>query len=241
MSETTHLKGFVLARENYKEDDQIIFFYSQEVGKIEIFVRGGRKINSKLLPVIAEPFAFLNLVTVKGGFRTHLIGGETKEHFYEILKNDFKAIKTGILLKKVNRLIKHQPDKKIFFLIYQFLRRINEISADKIAIINSAFLIKILAFLGYRPELKVCLFCRKKPVNQELFFDFNKGGIFCQNHGLEIDNYQARLRISQNVLDILQKLLYQDFNFLAKEKFQLKDFQNAETIVKKFFEWHLES
>ncbi len=78
MSRTQHLLGVILAKENWRENDQVISFYSQESGKLEVFVRGARKINSKLAPLISEPFALLDLVVVPGKNHTHLIGGEVK-------------------------------------------------------------------------------------------------------------------------------------------------------------------
>ena len=239
MSRTRHLLGIVLAKENWRENDQIISFYSQESGKVEILVRGARKINSKLAPLVSEPFALLDLVIVSGKNHAHLIGGEVKEHFKEIGKEERKIIQTNALLKRINQLIKTQPDKKIFSLILKFLRKINQLPLNKIQIVNNAFLIKFLAFLGYCPEVKTCLFCHQTPQEKELFFNLDKGGIVCLKHDLEDNQNNQSLKINQNVLETLQKLLYKDFDSLIKQEFIQKDLQTAGQIIKKFFDWHL--
>jgi len=239
MSRTQHLRGIVLAKENWRENDRIISFYSQESGKLDIFVRGACKINSKLAPLISEPFALLDLVVAPGKNHVHLIGGEIKEHFKNIIKEEQKIIQTNTLLKRINQLIKPQPDKKIFLLILKLLKTINQIPLNKVRIINHAFLIKFLAFSGYCPEIKICLVCHQTPQEEEVIFNLEKGGIVCLKHNLDDNINNQQIRINIKVLRVLQKLLYQDFNFLLQQNFVQKDLQIAEKVVKLFFNWHL--
>ncbi|MBU4369839.1 DNA repair protein RecO [Patescibacteria group bacterium] len=247
MSRTRHLLGIVLAKENWRENDQIISFYSQESGKLEILVRGARKINSKLAPLISEPFALLDLVVAQGKNYTHLIGGEVKERFKNIITEEQKIIQTNTLLKRINQLIKPQLDKKIFLLILKFLKKINQIPLNKIRIINHAFLIKFLAFSGYCPEIKICLVCHQIPQGEEIIFNLEKGGIVClpcQQAGLKykLDDNQnnQQIKITKQTLNVLQKFLYQDFNSLIQQNFVQKDLQVAEKVIKLFFNWHLD-
>ena len=239
MSRTQHLLGIVLAKENWRENDRIISFYSQESGKLEIFVRGACKINSKLAPLISEPFALLDLVVAPGKSHTHLIGGEVKERFKNIITEEQKIIQTNTLLKRINQLIKPQPDKKIFFLILKFLKTINQIHLNKTRIINHAFLIKFLAFSGYCPEIKNCLVCYQMPKEEKIIFNLEKGGIICLKHNLEDNTNNQQIRINIKALKVLQKLLYQDFDSLIQQKFIQKDLQIAEKVIKLFFSWHL--
>jgi len=246
MSRTRHLLGIVLAKENWRENDQIISFYSQESGKSKIFVRGACKINSKLAPLISEPFALLDLVVVTGKNHTHLIGGEVKEHCKNIITEEKKIIKTNTLLKQINLSIKSQPDKKIFLLILKFLKTIDQAPLNKIRIINHAFLIKFLAFSGYCPEIKTCLVCSHVPQEEEIIFNLEKGGIICLpcwqaglKHGLEDNINNQQIRINVKALIVFQKLLYQDFKSLIQQNFVQSDFQIVEKVIKLFFNWHL--
>ncbi|MDD4996203.1 MAG: DNA repair protein RecO [Patescibacteria group bacterium] len=240
MSNTRHLSGIVFKKENYRENDQIIFFYSQEEGKVEILMRGGRKINSKLAPIVAEPFALLDLVVVSGRNNFHLIGGAVKKSFKGIFKSNRKTIQVNNLFRRIDQLIKTQSDQKIFSLILKFLEKINYLSEQKTMFISNAFLIKFLAFLGYCPEIKKCLFCNKIPKGKEIIFSPKKGGIICLKHKLELDTETKGTKISQEVLNILQKLLYRDFDSLINQDFEYKNFLMADKILKEFFYWRLE-
>lgn len=239
MSVTHHLSGFILNRENKRENDLVISFYSREKGKIHVLVRGAKKINSKLTPIIAEPFSFLNLTIVQGKIN-HLIGGEKRERFPEILKQEKKLIPLNILFFQINKIIKSESDLKIFSLIYKFLKVINKIKEENTLLIMNAFLIKFLSFLGYCPEIKRCLVCGKIPKSKEILFSLNKGGIICEKHYKKTEEESDEIiKIKLKDLEILQKLLYQDFNSLLKQSFFQKDLKRAEMVIKKFFIWHL--
>ncbi len=241
MSQNGYLSGVVLQIKNFQESDKLISFYSREYGKIEVLVRGCRKIKSKLAPIVSEPFALLNLKVVKGKSHYHLIGGEVKERFRDILGSYEKISQINILFLRINNLLKlKKPDSKILFLINKFLRKVSQSPQKKIQIISSAFLIKFLSFLGYRPEIKHCLVCQEKPRGKELFFDLDKGGIVCLKHNSAEDQKQEKIKISQGVLQILQKLLYKDFDFLQKENFIAVDLEIVQKVIGEFYRWHAE-
>jgi len=240
MSGTNRLLGIVLNKINYLENDQIIDFYTLEKGKVEILVRGGRKINSKLAPIIAEPFTLLVLTVADGKNYFHLIGGEKKQRFLGILKRKSQSFKLHSLFKKINQLIKSEPDKKVFSLIIRFLEVIDQSPEIKFLALNNAFLIKFLSFLGYRPEIRKCLICQKEIRALKMFFNFRKGGTICLRHPFDKDFEKTEaMIIDQTLLNILQKLLYQNFNFIIKDSFQETDLKKTGNLIKKFFIWHL--
>ena len=240
MSATNRLLGIVLNKINYLENDQIIDFYTLERGKVEILVRGARKINSKLAPIISEPFTLLILTVADGKNYFHLIGGEKKQRFLGILKRKSQSFKLYSLFKKIDQLIKSEPDKKVFSLIIRFLETIDESPEMNFLAVYNAFLIKFLSFLGYRPEIRKCLICQKEIKQDKMFFNFKKGGIVCSHHPFEKDFEKTEvIIINQALLTVLQKLLYQNFNFIIKGGFQETDLKKSGNLIKKFFLWHL--
>ncbi|MDA2935872.1 DNA repair protein RecO [Patescibacteria group bacterium AH-259-L05] len=238
MSSDEYITGVVLQTRDYKESDRIVYVYSQEYGKVEVLVRGARKIISKLAPLVAEPFALVRLKVVKGKAYYHCIGGEVQERFYNIGKRYSTMTSIAELFNKINAIVKkYKSDAKIFSLLITFLQKANTPSQEKITILIPAFLIKFLAFLGYRPEIRMCVVCRSKELETDLFFDFKKGGIVCKKHGS--DNEEKK-EISSSVLYILQQLLYKKLDFLVQQKFSKKDLRLAVDIINQFYQWQLE-
>ncbi len=240
ISKTQHLDGLILSRKNWLENDRILSFYSKEEGKVDILARSSRKIESKLSPTVSEPFALLRVTVASGRKFFHLIGVETKQHFKKILKSEAKLIKVNSVFNQIDKLIEFQKkDAKIYFLAAKFLETVEKIPEIKLKIISSAFLIKFLAFSGYKPEIRHCLNCHQEPKEGLNYFVFSRGGIVCAKHLEDPDNLEQKEKINQKTLKVLQKLLYCNFSSLAADTFFKNEIDSAENIIVKFFNWHL--
>ncbi|OQX71708.1 DNA repair protein RecO [Candidatus Parcubacteria bacterium 4484_255] len=242
MSISKHLSGVILKERNIGENDKFITFYSQEQGKVEILVRGVRKINSKLNPIISARFSFLDLVVIKGKNFYRLIDGETQEKFRELIKDYQKILLLNDIFKKVDELLKFQKtDEKILALILEFLRRMDRLPVNKALPLSAAFLIKLLAFVGYCPELRYSSVCQKSLSAKQIFFDLNKGIIICSQHKSSLVLNDAKIKLSQNCLEILRIFLYKDFSYLEKFDAKKQEFFKIWELVNKFLKWQTES
>lgn len=238
MSSDEYITGVVLQTRDYKEFDKIIYFYSQEYGKGEVLVRGARKITSKLAPLIAEPFVLVRLKVVKGKAHYHLIGGEVQERFKNIYTNYVKMNGVASVFNCINAIVKkYNPDAKIFSLLIAFLRKANTIPQEKITILMSAFLIKFLSFLGYRPEVRHCILCQRREFEKYIFFDFKKGGVVCKSHDSDGEN---KKEVRMSALTLLQELLYKRFDYVLEKEFSKKDIQLVSKIINQFYQWQLD-
>lgn len=239
------IQGIILEIRDWRENDRIVSFYTRDLGKIRVLVRSAKKITSKLSGGLAQPFTLLELSVVQGRNFYHLIGSRKIQEFSRIFKDYKKSILCLEVLSKMDYLLKlRHTDLKIFDLLFKFLEKINKSSEKKIDLLKYAFLIKLISLMGYQPVIKKCLICRKslKQLNQEdYFFHLKKGGIIClncQNKETEID-FQQEIKISLSVQQILEKLLYLDFNDILRQKFQTITFKQTEQVIEKFLHWYL--
>jgi len=233
---TEHLLGFVLAIENFRVNDLNLIFFSRERGKIKILVKGARKLKSKLR-WLTQFFSLNELVIVPGKRNVYLIGGEEKKVFLNIPLSLEKITNSYLILNKLNDFTPWlKPNENIFLLILKTLSEINNLPEEKSLLFALAFIIKFISFLGFKPELKQCLFCRKFPQADFVFFDFKEGGIVCSDCQ---KNKDQQLKLPQEVLKVLQKLLYKDYQFLAREKFSREDLLIIKNILQKFLAWRL--
>jgi len=237
---SNHLSGIILKERNVRENDKFITFYSQEQGKVEILVRGARKINSKLNPIISARFSFLDLVVIKGKNFYRLIDGKTQEQFKELIKDYQKILLLNNIFKKIDELFRFQKaDYKTSSLILEFLRRMDRLPIKKALPLAAAFLIKLLAFAGYCPELKYCSICQKSPSTKQVFFDLNKGSVICSQHKLPPILNGDRIEISLNCLEILRTFLYQDFSYLEKCNIKKQEFLKIWELINQFLKWQI--
>ncbi|MGC9048941.1 MAG: DNA repair protein RecO [Patescibacteria group bacterium] len=233
------VSAIVLNVRDHRENDRIITCYTRQLGKIEILVRSAKKITSKLAPFSSGLYSLINLVIEPGKNYYHLIGGEIKKYFNNINNDYEKNIRVGQILNIFNKITKPaKPDDRLFDLTVKTLEKIDTLPKIKVEIFIYAFLIKFLSLLGYKPEIKKCLICQKIP-SAKVNFDINRGGIICLKCSTSVDKSEINIQMTDKVLNLLQNLLYKNFDFLEKLNFKSTDFIIVKNVIDKFLEWHL--
>jgi len=234
------VQAIVLQSRSYKDYDRIITCYTRELGKIEILVRSAQKLNSKLAPLTSGLYAILVLKVEPGKNHYHLLGGEVKKYFKNILSNYRETWQVGRLLSGADEIIKlEKPHRQIFELLVKFLERMNVKSSRDKEILFYAFLIKFLSLLGYQPEIKKCVFCHRQPKSSgKIYFDLAHGGLVCAE--CVTKKHHSSILINEAAIDVLKKILFRRFDQLEREKIAKTDFRRAKVIINRFFKWHLQ-
>lgn len=192
--------GFVIKKYDFREYDRIYTVYTEELGKVPIFVRSARKIKSKLAPGL-ENFNEVRLNFIKGRIFNHLSGWSTVLANSKILRETEKIEATYDCLYLLDRLIKEEePDRNIFELVKEVVGTINFPSFLPLSKgelegvlhkIKIYFFWRLVDLLGYRPQLDSCAFCGNliKGENKELRFNITDNIIICRQcagHGMAI-------------------------------------------------------
>ncbi len=232
-----HASGFILRMRDFRENDKTMSVYTDQFGKIEILVRGAKRLTSKLAGK-CQPFVLLDLTVSPGRFYWHLIGLASRQLFREIWLDRIRLkIGSKILLAVDSYLRLEKKDLKIFKLIFSALAVLNLISPVKAHLILESFLIKMVGLLGYQPNLKSCVFCQKKDSPKLKFFHLSKGGLICETCQ---NKFGDRLPFSQEALKILFQMMNEKFAFWLKAPLPEKKFvSEAKEIINQFVIWHL--
>ncbi len=232
----SYVLGFVLRINDFRESDKIINIYTDKFGKIEVLVRGGKRLTSKLAGK-CQPFVLLELFLSSGRFFWHLIGLEIRQLFKNIWRDKNKIeIGTKIILATDSYLQPGKADIKIFKLIFNALVVLNFISSDKSRLVLVSFLIKLADLLGYQPNFKGCIICQKKDLSELKFFHFEKGGLICRT-------CQAKFKgetISPETVSLLSQMKNKKFAFWLKAALpEEKVLEETEKTIDQFIKWHL--
>jgi DNA repair protein RecO (recombination protein O) len=157
-------KSFILSKIDLGEADQIIFLYTKEFGKLEILAKGVRKITSKLKPAV-ELFCLSNIEFVQGKNYKTLTDASIINKFKNI-KNDLVRFKVIYQISDlINDLIKNQEqDARIWNLILRTFYIIDkkEVSTEKTPLLYYYFFWRLVALLGYYPEISKCKIYEKE-------------------------------------------------------------------------------
>ncbi|MEI7451995.1 MAG: DNA repair protein RecO [Candidatus Falkowbacteria bacterium] len=214
MDETFNDKAIILKREPYKEVDSRVFVYTLDRGKLELITRGTQRSGSKLVAHI-EPLNLVDIMIISGRTKKY-IGSAVARDCQTTIKSDYnKILWAGNAVAVFNTLVREDhPDADLFYLLQEFLAAMAK--ADNMEELFAGYFdLKLLALLGYRPELNNCLVCNQKIVSGKNHFVFSRGGLICDKCFIEVRAASLSTLVSDNCLKLMRQVLLVDFEALG--------------------------
>lgn len=215
--ETFQTKAIVLSRQDFRENDLRIVFYTEKKGKLDLVARGAKKQLAKMAGHL-EPFCLANIM-IAPGKQYNYVGSVVAIDSFLRLKNDFNKLEiAGKAIQKINTLIKfEQTDAQIFYLLEKFLVILDNLKNQNLAILLNAFYLKLISILGYKPKLCNCGNCEQKITPQGNFFSLSQSAIICSQCAKNL-NYKKSSPISDNAIKLLRLSLNSRFEKILKIK-----------------------
>lgn len=244
-------QGIILKRADIREADRMYSAYTEDGGKVSVLAKGAGKIRSKMAGHL-EPFSFSSLMIAPGKNVNHLAGASLIKDFPRLRASWEKLAAAGRGLDTVDRLTRwEQPAPEIFNLLLSFLEKL-EASEDgqNYNFIFAAFAIKLLALLGYAPELYRCVVCKKKITPEKIFFSAEQGGLVCPvcaaakftSDEAEQDRkeiYSARLT-SPEAVKVLRLFLKKSSSFSGRIKANKKSLQEVIGLAEEYLGYYFD-
>jgi DNA repair protein RecO (recombination protein O) len=232
--------GIVLARRDWREADQIITLYTQELGKREALARGVKKITAKNSPFL-EPGSLVEAEAVAGREQALLTSVEPVSLWPGIRPSLPKIICAATMLATVECLTPvGEPDEPVFTLLREALTQLN--GAKEITpLFLAAFWFRLAVALGFGPELERCVHCGA--TRSFTGFDVAAGGVVCracQVRDNSESNTKARtiISLSASFLDFLATVVRGSWEDVFNVKFSLSEAKKMLTLAKNFLAFH---
>ena len=224
MTENKTTLAIVLKRQDYRENDSLVVFYTKEYGKQVLIARGTKKQSSKLAGHI-EPLNLVNLMIVNGKGRNYVGGISSKQSFLD-LKEDLNNLHWAFLgISWLIQLIsvEGEADERLFTLLNNYLTTLNQASSgdskkEEGELAFAVFSFRMLAIIGYEPQTKNCLNCRQELKPEFNYFDLQNGGLLCpdcynKNQQINIESY---FKMSVASIQLL-RFIFDNNQFLGKK------------------------
>ena len=210
-------QAFTFQKRDTNETDRIFSVFSGDYGRLDLFAKAIRKINSKLKGGI-NIFSLSDIEFIQGKNRKTLTDASMAEKFNNIINNPQKfniAIKIGEVLD--NFLKGEEKDGEIFSLLSEMFYELNNerTSDSKASFLYYYFLWNFLSLQGYRPEVINCADCRKKLLPCGISFSFKEGGILCEDCS-KLD--ETAQKINSDIVKILRLIFKKDWLVISKLK-----------------------
>ncbi len=193
------------------ESDKIIVMYSKEKGLLRGIAKGVKKTTSRLggrMDLLVANKMMLN----KGRNLDTICQAEALNTFLN-LRSDMNKLFYAMYCSETvaNFGTENDPNsEEIYDLFYTFLESISN-AKTKVQVMLSVirFQLKIMDITGYSLELNECVKCLKPPLNNDIYFSVEQGGILC---GKCAEDIYKKVKMPYKIKEFLNTLLKSGFN-----------------------------
>lgn len=230
--------GIVLKERSVGEQDKFIDILTREYGVIELSVKGAKKINGKSSNS-SQLFAYSRFCIQKRGSRFYLNSAEPIHIFYD-LRTSLSAISLASYFAEVLRFCCTEESSGNGDVMRLFLNSLHYLEKNlrSEAMLKSLFEFRLMAEIGYMPDIVGCRGCGIYEA-EKLFFDVANGFFMCGECFEEEEFFSEEtnnfLGISLPVLNAVRHIVLTDFDRLFN--FKLSD--SAQSVLSQLSESYL--
>ncbi len=226
----------VLRHSNWGEADRLLVLYTREQGKLRAIAKGARKVTSRKAGHL-EPFTHVTLQLAKGRDLLIVTQAETVNAFLPLHDDLIKTGYAAYIVELLDRFIYEEegPNPSLFKLLIESLDRIEKDTEAWLAV--RYYEMRLLDFLGFRPQLFQCANCGREIQAEDQFFSFTAGGVICPRCGRGLPNLHPISLEALKYLRHFQRSSYRD-SFRARPSLEVQ--KETEALMQDYFTYLLE-
>ena len=204
-SRTYRAEAIVLRAVDLGEADRILVLFTRHFGKVHVIAKGIRRATSRMAGH-AEPLTHATYQLARGRELDVLTGAEARA-IYPALREDLGRIAAGwYCAELIDRFtVERAPAAPLFDLLETALRHLD--AGFAAPLVCRWFDLHLLDRSGFRPELALCVSCRKPLEERENAWNAASGGALCESCA----HVSSGFSLSVRALKSLRYLLVSDF------------------------------
>lgn len=151
---TVLTEAYVLKKKLRGDFDRQYVLLTKELGKVNALAKSASKPTSKLAPHL-EFFCLVEVMLAPGVSFYRLAGAKIKCAHRQLNRNLFKSVLANVFFELVDLLLlEKNQEERIFFLVQEFLEKLDSVDNGRGAIIVfNKSLFQLLTISGYEPPL----------------------------------------------------------------------------------------
>lgn len=177
------VEAIVLRHRDWGEADRLLTLYTRQQGKLRAVVKGARKIRSRKAGHL-QPFTRVTaqLARARGPFIVTQV--ETLDAYLPLHDDLILTGQAAYLVELADRFIYEEEEMNIalFQLLSNSLTRLAR--RDDAWVVIRYYEMRLLDFLGFRPQLFECASCASEIKAEDQFFSARQGGALCPRCGI---------------------------------------------------------
>ena len=238
------VQAVVLRRTDHGEADRLLTLFTLDRGKIRANAKGARKPSSRKGGHV-ELFTHVDLMLAKGQQIDVVTQADTIDAFSALRGNLDRVSYAYYLAELVDRFSEEGTENRpVFDLLVHALGRLGDEAANP-ELLARFFELRLLQYVGYRPQLFSCVNCGKSIEPVENFFSAEAGGVIdpdCVE--TQRDKIAGRAKdaqtISLNALKVLRYLQTREWNSVHGLKLNADVLAEVEALLERYIVHHLE-
>lgn len=211
---------------DYKENDKILWIFTDVLGKISVIARGAKKSKSKFFSVTL-PLCFGEYMVYKGKGMYTLNEGQIIESFQELLNDLDTLTYASYVCELIDiSMVEEESNRELFRIMVSTLYLLKSKAIDYEMLIR-AYELNVLKYTGYHINFNQCSFCHRR-IESSSYISFQYHGGICgecvrDNNGIGVSKAAFnvlkflnntpleniyRLNVSEDVKNEIKKILF---------------------------------
>lgn len=228
-------EAIILKRADFGEADRLLTFFTPYRGKLRAIAKGARKPSSRKSGHL-ELFSHTRLLLAKGRNLDIITQAETVEPFLPLREDLLRTTYAYYAAELADRFTGDEDENRLLFdLLLAAFDRLGR--ADDLALAARYFELRLLALVGYQPQLFQCVNCQT-PIEPVInFFYPGEGGVLCPRCG---EGRSEAMPLSLNALKVMRFLQTRDYDTIRQLRVRLPLHAELEKIMLRYITYILE-
>jgi DNA repair protein RecO (recombination protein O) len=228
--------AIILRHANWGEADRLVTLYTREQGKMRAIAKGARKITSRKAGHL-EPFTQVKLQLARGRDLFIVTQADTLDAYQPLRENLVLTGYASYLVELLDRFVYEEgsANPTLFRLLADSLKRLADGEDTWLAV--RYYEIRLLDFLGFRPQLLKCANCGREIKPEDQFFSFSLGGVVCLRCGQGLPHLKS---ISVETLKYLRHFQRSSYGEAARARPSAEVRAETENLMQAYFTYLLE-
>ena len=228
-------EAIILRRSDFGEADRLVTFFTPQRGKLRAVAKGARKPSSRKSGHL-ELFSHTRLLLARGRNLDIITQAETVEPFLPLREDLLCTTYAYYAAELVDRFAGDEDENRpVFDLLLAAFGWLGR--GGDMALVVRFFELRLLARVGYQPQLFHCVNCQTQIEPVINFFHPGEGGVLCPRCG---EGRSEAVSLSLNALKVLRFLQTRDYDTIRLLRIRPTLHAELETIMLTYITYILE-
>ncbi len=226
-------EGIVLREMKYRDTSKILTIFTKDYGKLSVMARGALKPKSQLI-ANTQVFSYNEYQLYSGRNFYYLNQAYILDSFYSIRDRIERVVYGQYILELLDKSMEsEQVNERAFMLVLKTLQILSGLDSDFLKLIT-AFELKYISFLGYRPSLNKCVHCNC--TDKLIYFSIHEGGLVCSSCIYE----SSYIKVNQEMQEFIKAILYTPLDRLDDIRVKNSTIKMSHDLIVKYILYNID-